>query len=159
MNTYTKTLNVIDYSTMGLLSISAILAAANIPYALICFIVLWVLSIAIFITTSVKSGIYKESGSLFIYDLVIKIMIFASIEFWAQRDYVKDFLAHREIESKTHYVPLHMSPQGQRLGYRADDLMEASKCFETLLRLPVHGQMVGEQMEFVAGMVLKACGL
>ena len=32
------------------------------------------------------------------------------------------FLAHREIESKTHYVPLHMSPQGQRLGYRADDL-------------------------------------
>ena len=66
---------------------------------------------------------------------------------------------NREIESKTHYVPLHMSPQGQRLGYRADDLMEASKCFETLLRLPVHGQMVGEQMEFVAGMVLKACGL
>ena len=93
MNTYTKTLNVIDYSTMGLLSISAILAAANIPYALICFIVLWVLSIAIFITTSVKSGIYKESGSLFIYDLVIKIMIFASIEFWAQRDYVNISMA------------------------------------------------------------------
>ena len=78
---------------MGLLSISAILAAANIPYALICFIVLWVLSIAIFITTSVKSGIYKESGSLFIYDLVIKIMIFASIEFWAQRDYVNISMA------------------------------------------------------------------
>ena len=86
-------------------------------------------------------------------------IFYLRFETGAQRDYVKDFLAHREIESKTHYVPLHMSPQGQRLGYRADDLMEASKCFETLLRLPVHGQMVGEQMEFVAGMVLKACGL
>ncbi len=33
--------------------------------------------------------------------------------------------------------------------------MEASKCFETLLRLPVHGQMVGEQMEFVAAWYLR----
>ncbi len=93
MNTYTRKQNIIDYTTLGLLSISAILTAANIPYAVICFIVLWVLSIGVFVTTSVKSRIYKESVPLFIGDLVIKIMLFASVEFWSQRDYINISMA------------------------------------------------------------------
>lgn len=74
-----------------------------------------------------------------------------------QRDQVMAFLRSREIESKTHYVPLHMSPQGRRLGYRETDLEESVKCYRTLLRLPVHGRMSREQVEFVAESVLEAC--
>lgn len=74
------------------------------------------------------------------------------------RDHVMDVLGRREIESKTHYVPLHMSPQGKRMGCHDRDLREAADCYKTLLRLPIHGQMTGEQMEFVSEMVLKACG-
>lgn len=74
------------------------------------------------------------------------------------RDHVMDFLGNREIESKTHYVPLHMSPQGRRMGCHEEDLKEAANCYKTLLRLPIHGQMSGEQVEFVSEMVLKACG-
>ncbi len=75
-----------------------------------------------------------------------------------QRDFVMGVLKSREIESKTHYVPLHMSPQGRRMGYKEKDLEESVKCYRTLLRLPVHGQMSMEQVEFVSETVLEACG-
>ena len=81
MNTYTKTLNIIDYTVMGLLSISAILAAANIPYALTCFVFLWFASLVVFIITSIRSKIYKTSILAFIIDLYCKINLFGGILF------------------------------------------------------------------------------
>lgn len=74
-----------------------------------------------------------------------------------QKDVVRDWLMNNGVQCKTHYVPLHMSPQGQRLGYKEGDLKESAECYRTLLRLPVHGQMSREQMEFTADMVIKAC--
>ena len=81
MNTYSKRQNIIDYTVMGLLSISAILAAASIPYALTCFIFLWFASLVIFIITSIKSKIYKTSILAFIIDLYCKMNMFAGIWF------------------------------------------------------------------------------
>ncbi len=81
MNTYSKRQNIIDYTVMGLLSISAILAAASIPYALTCFIFLWLASLVIFIITSIKSKIYKTSILAFIIDLYCKMNMFAGIWF------------------------------------------------------------------------------
>lgn len=86
MNTYNKTQNIIDYTVMGLLSISAILAAACIPYALTCFIFLWMASLVIFIITSVMSKIYKTSVLAFIIDLYCKLNIFVGVWFWS-KDY------------------------------------------------------------------------
>ncbi len=74
-----------------------------------------------------------------------------------QRDGIRDDLLRHEIDCKTHYVPLHMSPQGQKMGYHKDDLKESARCYQTLLRLPIHGQMTDEQIEYVAEHVLKAC--
>ncbi|MGL5437556.1 MAG: aminotransferase class V-fold PLP-dependent enzyme [Lachnospiraceae bacterium] len=76
-----------------------------------------------------------------------------------QRDGVRAFLQREGIDSKTHYVPLHMSPQGQKMGCQDDDLPESLRCYRTLLRLPLHGQMTGEQVAFVSDRVLKACGV
>ena len=81
MNTYNKTQNIIDYTVMGLLSISAILAAANIPYALTCFVFLWFASLIVFIITSIRSKIYKTSILAFIIDLYCKINLFGGILF------------------------------------------------------------------------------
>lgn len=81
MNTYSKRQNLIDYTVMGLLSISAILAAASIPYALTCFIFLWLASLVIFIITSIKSKIYKTSILAFIIDLYCKMNMFVGIWF------------------------------------------------------------------------------
>ena len=81
MNTYTKTQNIIDYTAMGLLSVCAILAAANIPYALTSFIFLWLASIVIFLITSIRSKIYKTSVLAFIIDLYCKINMFAGVWF------------------------------------------------------------------------------
>ena len=81
MNTYTKTQNIIDYTVMGLLSVCAILAAANIPYALTSFIFLWLASLVIFLITSIRSKIYKTSVLAFIIDLYCKINMFTGVWF------------------------------------------------------------------------------
>ena len=84
MNTYTKTQNIIDYSTMGLLSLSAILSVANVPYAMTCFVFLWFASLVIFIITSIMSKIYKTSVLAFIIDLYCKINLFGGILFFSR---------------------------------------------------------------------------
>ena len=84
MNTYTKTQNIIDYTVMGLLSVCAILAAATIPYALTCFIFLWFASLVVFIITSIRSKIYKNSILAFIIDLYCKINLFGGILFFSK---------------------------------------------------------------------------
>lgn len=81
MNTYTKTLNIIDYIIMGLLSGNVILAALNIPYAFNCFVVLWLVSMVIFTATSIMSKLYKISIPIFILDLICKNQIFSGILF------------------------------------------------------------------------------
>lgn len=81
MNTYTKTQNIIDYTVMGLLSVCAILAAASIPYALTCFIFLWLASLVVFLITSIRSKIYKTSILAFIIDLYCKMNIFVGVWF------------------------------------------------------------------------------
>ncbi|MBR3797331.1 MAG: hypothetical protein IKK36_00250 [Bacteroidales bacterium] len=81
MNTYTKTQNIIDYTVMGLLSVCAILAAANIPYALTSFIFLWLASLVVFLITSIRSKIYKTSILAFIIDLYCKMNMFAGVWF------------------------------------------------------------------------------
>lgn len=81
MNTYTKTQNIIDYTVMGLLSVCAILAAASIPYALTCFIFLWLASLVVFLITSIRSKIYKTNILAFIIDLYCKMNMFVGVWF------------------------------------------------------------------------------
>ncbi|MBO7134065.1 MAG: hypothetical protein J6W06_07910 [Bacteroidales bacterium] len=84
MNTYSKRQNIIDYTLMGLLCASSILAAAGIPYALTCFTILLAVSSVIFIITSIMSKIYKTSILAFIIDLLCKLNLFGGMLFFSK---------------------------------------------------------------------------
>jgi dTDP-4-amino-4,6-dideoxygalactose transaminase len=75
-----------------------------------------------------------------------------------ERQRAQNALAAEGIPALTHYVPLHLSPMGAQLGYRAEDLPESKKAYETLLRLPIHEEMTPEQAFYVAERLLKAVG-
>lgn len=92
MNTYTKTQNIVDYTTMALLSASAILVAANIPYALTSLVILWFASLIVFVITSVMSKIYKDSVLAFIFDLFCKLNMFTGVLFVSKGYAGKDMI-------------------------------------------------------------------
>ncbi|WP_341540157.1 dTDP-4-amino-4,6-dideoxygalactose transaminase [Hydrogenispora ethanolica] len=58
-------------------------------------------------------------------------------------------LASSGIETAFHYVPLHSSPMGQRLGYRSGDLPLTEDLSRRLLRLPFFTGMTDSEIEYV----------
>ena len=74
----------------------------------------------------------------------------------ALRDRVMADLLAQGIDCKTHYVPLHVSPMGKKLGYGKDACPESRAAYETLLRLPVHTEMKPEDAFFIAERLSKA---
>jgi dTDP-4-amino-4,6-dideoxygalactose transaminase len=61
------------------------------------------------------------------------------------------WLARAGIQAVGHYVPLHTSPMGRRLGYRAGDLPVTEDVAERLLRLPCWADLPpGDQERVVA---------
>ena len=73
------------------------------------------------------------------------------------RDHVQKLLAQQGVDAKTHYVPLHISPMGTRLGYRPEDLPESLACYNTLLRLPIHTMLTRDQAWQISEMIIKGC--
>lgn len=59
----------------------------------------------------------------------------------AQRDHIQHTLRNQGIQAHTHYMPLHLSAMGQRLGYHTGDLPHTERISESLLRLPLHNCM------------------
>lgn len=55
----------------------------------------------------------------------------------AQRESLRVHLQAQQIAAYVHYVPLHSSPMGLRLGWRADDLPRTEDLANRLLRLPL----------------------
>lgn len=64
-------------------------------------------------------------------------------------------LAAHGIDCKTHYVPLHASPMGEKLGYHKEDLPESLACYQTLLRLPVHTALTDEDIARTTEAILR----
>lgn len=63
-------------------------------------------------------------------------------------------LGRTGIQAVRHYVPLHTSPMGRRLGYRAGDLPVTEDVSERLLRLPFFTALTDEeQARVIAGVV------
>ncbi len=65
------------------------------------------------------------------------------------RDEVITYLRKNGITAPFHYIPLHSSPQGKKLGYKASDLPITEKASETLLRLPMYSGMPTEEQDYV----------
>lgn len=58
-------------------------------------------------------------------------------------------MGERGISVYTHYVPLHMSEMGMKLGYREKDLPKTSHVGRTLVRLPMYTSMSEEECLYV----------
>ena len=76
----------------------------------------------------------------------------------AERDALLAHLNAAGVNAVFHYVPLHESPMGRRLGYRAGDLPATEEMSRRLLRLPCYFGLTEEQARLVAGEVRRWCG-
>mgnify|MGYP002563898809 FL=1 len=65
------------------------------------------------------------------------------------RNKVMDKLKQKEISSVFHYIPLHTSPMGLKLGYKQGDLPKTEEYSARLLRLPLYADMSEEDIEKV----------
>ena len=52
-----------------------------------------------------------------------------------------------------HYIPLHTSPMGTKLGYKEGDLPITEEYSTRLLRLPLYPDMTEEELTFICNKV------
>ncbi len=64
-------------------------------------------------------------------------------------DSMRIFLNGNNIQAVIHYVPLHTSPIGEKLGYLPNDLPQTTKSAASLIRLPLHLSMDKEDIKYI----------
>tara|TARA_Y100001980_G_scaffold46339_1_gene30179 strand:+ start:6893 stop:8032 length:1140 start_codon:yes stop_codon:yes gene_type:complete len=62
---------------------------------------------------------------------------------------IRSHLNENGIQAVIHYVPLHSSPMGKKLGYDSDDLPITVKSSSSLIRLPLHLSMNKEDIDYI----------
>jgi dTDP-4-amino-4,6-dideoxygalactose transaminase len=65
------------------------------------------------------------------------------------RDQLIGFLRSKRVQSAFHYLPLHLSPMGQRFSYQEGDFPVTEKISGRLLRLPFHNRLAREEQDRV----------
>jgi len=73
-----------------------------------------------------------------------------------QRERVRLHLAAKGIDAYFHYMPLHASAMGEKLGYKPDDLPATQHVSSCLLRLPVYAGLTEAQCETVISALQEA---
>lgn len=71
------------------------------------------------------------------------------------RDEVIKRLRSFGIEASFHYLPLHTSTMGKKLGYKAGDLPVTEEVAATLIRLPMYPDLKKSEMNFIAAVMDK----
>ena len=66
-----------------------------------------------------------------------------------QRNFMLDYLKNHGVQATFHYIPLHNSPQGKKLGYRKGDFPVTEHASETLIRLPIWAGMKKREARYV----------
>jgi dTDP-4-amino-4,6-dideoxygalactose transaminase len=74
----------------------------------------------------------------------------------AQRERVRRHLLERGIDARFHYMPLHASAMGAKLGYQPKDLPVTQRVSAGLLRLPVYAELTEGQCAAVTAAVREA---
>lgn len=59
------------------------------------------------------------------------------------------------IEASFHYLPLHSSSMGKKLGYREGDMPVTEEVASTLIRLPMHPSLKKSEMDYMAATLEK----
>lgn len=76
-------------------------------------------------------------------------MFYMLVENEKARDGLIAFLKKRGIHCVFHYIPLHLSPVGESLGYRKNQLEITESISEKLLRLPFYFDLSREDQDYV----------
>lgn len=71
------------------------------------------------------------------------------------RNQLMEELKEKGILAVFHYIPLHTSPMGIKLGYKEGDLPVTEEYAKRLLRLPLYPDMTQEDIEFVCKSVVE----
>lgn len=70
-----------------------------------------------------------------------------------ERDDLVDFLKEEGILSVFHYIPLHLSPMGRKMGYKEGDLPVTESISYRLLRLPFYFEITKEEQMAVVSAI------
>lgn len=60
------------------------------------------------------------------------------------------------IEASFHYLPLHSSAMGKKLGYKKSDLPVTEEVSSTLIRLPIYPALKKSEMDYIAAVIGKS---
>ena len=71
------------------------------------------------------------------------------------RDALMRHLKNLHINSVFHYVPLHLSPVGQSMGYEEGDLPVTESLSGRLLRLPFYYEMTRDQQQSIVNAIFR----
>ena len=66
-----------------------------------------------------------------------------------KRDTVMNRLKERSILSVFHYIPLHLSPMGRKLGYQEGDFPITENLSSRLLRLPFYNSLTQGELDYI----------
>lgn len=66
-----------------------------------------------------------------------------------QRDSLLEYLKSRQIGAVFHYIPLHTSKMGEKLGYRREDFPLSVDLSERIIRLPMYAGLTFEQVDYI----------
>ena len=64
-------------------------------------------------------------------------------------DVIRKLLNEKGIQAVIHYVPLHASPMGEKMGYIPPDLPITLETAASLIRLPLHIMMTKEDIDYI----------
>lgn len=72
-----------------------------------------------------------------------------------ERDDAISHLTKKGIQAVFHYIPLHLSPMGQKLGYKHGDLPVTEDIAARIVRLPLYNSMSVHQQDHVIDELIK----
>ncbi len=75
------------------------------------------------------------------------------------RDGLIKHLKEKNITAVFHYIPLHTSPMGQKMGYKAGDLPVTENLSQRILRLPCYYELTPEDQDRVIAAVFEFVGM
>lgn len=75
--------------------------------------------------------------------------IFAVLVNGGKRDELMRYLKSKGIETAFHYVPLHSSIMGRKLGYKNYDFQVTNSIASSLLRLPIYPELTDNEIRFI----------
>lgn len=66
-----------------------------------------------------------------------------------QRNDLMDYLKQKKVWAVFHYIPLHISPMGKKLGYKKGDLFLTEDLSSRLLRLPIYPGLSRDEVGYI----------